>query len=51
MCVVGSLTIALAIACGVLVDLGFSGTAWACGVMAVVCFLMLAPTAELFDSE
>lgn len=51
MCVMGALTLVLAIACGIFIDLGLNGTAWACGCMAVVCFLMLCPLAELFDSE
>ena len=47
----GGISLVLGVACGVCVDLGYYGTAWACGFLAVLCFLMSGPAGELAGSE
>jgi hypothetical protein len=47
----GSLVVVFTIACGLLSDLGWSGTSWACGILATASFLIIAPTMEVFDAE
>jgi hypothetical protein len=49
-CIVCFLIIAFTIACGILSDLGFTGTAWACGVLGFFCIIGLGPISEFFDS-
>ena len=50
-CVMGCLTLLLGLACGICVDLGFIGAAWASGVLAMICLLMAGPAAEVLDCE
>ncbi len=47
----GGLALVLGLAAGICFDLGFMGTAWACGTLALTCFLMAAPMAEMLDCE
>lgn len=50
-CVMGGLALVLGLACGICIDLGFIGTAWACGTLALICLLMSGPAAEVLDCE